>query len=256
LDVSSLNLHTSSTDLLFILEAPSSNPGPYTQGYPSSLFIWADQISPNSTLPFGINLDNKTESTYELDGEAHQLEIYGPQGILKIGNDTNIDLSYPTANSTQSLIFSSSALDKTSDLSLKVDAITGQPEIYGNASSIILDGREIGKIPWNTLPQFIQTGFFGLIIAGIAGILPQRKKLFSFFRPGRSKPLFVPGEFVCETRSGYIISGSLKQSPSRGFPYYEIEQAHRKLRTASEWESQTIAILRVSAADVEQSYRL
>ena len=109
-------------------------------------------------------------------------------------------------------------------------------EIYGDASSIILNGKEIGKVPWSALPQYIQTGFFGLLITVLATLLSRSNKLFVFFKPPKTGSIFTLGQFVCETRSGYIISGKLKRSPTKRFPYYEFEQAHRKLRSADEWE--------------------
>jgi hypothetical protein len=250
LDLRSLGLQASSNDLLFILQSSKDE-------LDSSRFtIYADGIDQTSRLLYGISSKELGYSLpkLELSAHANQISISDPVGQLQMGDDS-IDLTSLTPNPQRKLVLASSVFKPDSSFfTIAADSNSKELKIAGEASSVIVNGQERVKVAWNTLPDYVQTGLFGLVIAALAAMLSRGNKLFAFFVPPKHEPEFLAGELVCETRSGYVIAGKLKRSPAKGFPYYEIENARRKLRTAASWEDPAIPNLRISAADVEQCY--
>lgn len=222
----------------------------------SNFSIYADKLSRSSQFPFGV-LDTEWTSSlpmYSIEAETDKIEIYAPIGVLQIGNSKEIPLSSPTQNSTQSLILSPSVFNKVSDLNIETNSETGDVEIFGTTTSIRLNNQELGIIVWNRLPDYVQTGITGLLITFLSGIIANGKKVISFFKPNILA--LMEGEFVCETRSGYIIVGQLLRKPSKAFPFFELSRVRRRLRNSHEWDIIQSAKFKISASEVEQYYEI
>ena len=254
IDLKPLNIHQSSNEIVLVFESyPRSE---RMSDLDSSFTVFADGISHSSNFPYGISNKDWISSIpiYELEAKSEKIEIHAPTGVIQIGNGEEIELSAPTSSSLQSLILEPSILYQSSDFSINANSNSGQLEIFGIASSIRLNNQELGLVAWYSLPEYIQTGLVGILIATLSGFLAQGGKYFSFFKPPKHR--VIPGEFVCETRSGFIIAGKLVKKPSKKSPFYVFEQVHRKHRTDNEWEKLPIKEMRLSLSDVEQSYKI
>jgi hypothetical protein len=135
-------------------------------------------------------------------------------------------------------------------------------QISGTANSVILNGEELGKAPWYSLPDYVQAGLFGLLISLVGGIWAYRKPLLK--RIASSVPYWdlldpsspLKGSYVFITNSGIIVAGELSRKPSKNYPYYLIKNARRKANPSSDWEKELISEIRIRADAVEQSYVL
>lgn len=253
-EISQLDVHEPYDEIVFSLEPfPMSE---LSSVFESSFSVYADKLSLSSQFPYAVSDVewNSSLPKHSVEATTDAIEIYSPTGVMKINNSNEIQISTPTQNSTQLIKLSPSILNKISDLSIETNSETGELEIFGTTTSIRFNNQEMGIIIWNKLPDYVQTGIVGLIITLLSGIAANGKKVIVFFKP-YSFP-FSNGEFVCDTRSGYIIAGKLIRKPSKSFPFFELKQARRRLRTSNEWDKIQTIKFRVSASDVEQYYEV
>lgn len=209
----------------------------------------------NNFLPAG-----GVEALYVRTDEIQIIER--PVGSLKFGNSPVRELVKVSSLAKDSLKVPSKQPNEYNETYSIIWDKTRGTQISGTANSVILNGEELGKAPWYSLPDYVQAGLFGLLISLLGGIWAYRKPLLkriASFIPywdllDPSSPL--KGSYVFVTNSGIIVAGELSRKPGKNYPYYLIKNARRKLNPSGDWEKELILEIKIRADAVEQSYVL
>lgn len=206
-------------------------------------------------LPHGQAQDPDSDSGERMTLDADRISIHQPVGLLKLGNDPEVRLESLTEFSQQSLEISSLSVAEPPFIIITGDGRDAPLEISGFATDVILNGDQIGKVPWNGLPEYLPASLTGLVITLIGALFTRKQTLVSNFLifENRKPP---KGSFVCETRSGATIAGKLSRKPGKNYPFYLLKHARRKPPQSDQWEKDLIAEIKIREDAVEQTYFL
>jgi hypothetical protein len=218
----------------------------------------------STTLP-GVGYDRLGVWKNDIDSFlafADSIKIERPAGTIKIGNNHPVEMIKLSDFSKEILELPYLSVDNNGGFVINSHITDGVYDISGNTSSAVLNGQQLVKSKWETLPEYLQAGLFGTLLSIIGGLWAFRHRLWNFITPKKveesiSKVSPPPsGSFVCVTQSGDVIAGELIRGPSFFFPYYLLRNTRHKKQHKEEWSAEIIGEIRVRASLVEQSYML
>ena len=192
---------------------------------------------------------------------AQGVTITSPQGSAQFGSYKKFDLYKSLVEDTRESLdvpkvpvrFSEGA---SGGLSISTNLQNNEIKFAGSAPVIEYRKQRFGVSRWDSMPGYIQTGLFGLLLGAAPvwwGFFRKRTiknidtNLISDFQPKKDS-------FICVLNSGYMIAGTLIKEPSFWSPYYVICDAHRKQISEKHWELETIPKINIKASRVEQYY--
>lgn len=219
-------------------------------------------------IKFGNDKETNTEAlpagnSFSISNGSN-IAISSPTGKIKFGSFPEITLSnLLTLGDSNVLLFPTLPSwvirqgEHTGYSYIHGDIEKDEITISGTTPRLIYSGKEYSISRWSLLPDYVQTGIFGLVIGAFStgiGVLWKRNENRKAKKSGDEAYQPEKGAFVCILDSGYVIAGKLIERPSFFSPYYVIQDAHRKHRDEESWETDIVKQINIKASRVEQHY--